>query len=563
VVYAGDIRFSFTSAVPLQSNSSSSIDEASARLLKNSFSHGALIYGSNPSHVYLGDNYVANLSASRNFVSLQLVSRINGSSSNIQIASFSNANNCLAGGGIARLSDGRIAVLYGIEYIRGAVALYAVIVEQDGTIKGPTVRVADSNYPNIPFSNIEVIADVTGGGFWVAYSVVAGYKTAHHYSASLSAVSTPIVAQGSDLIFGDIDGLRIASSVDSLIRRYDNNGNLTAETVYDPVVYAGDIRFSFTSAVPLQQGFNDGNGTTGSITSSTPAVFQEDITLTAPMVIGDPDGDADSPNYAYQWYKNGAQVSSATSSTYTVPRTGAGTYKVAITYTDYQEFRVSVDSADQVVTAANDGNGTIGPITSSTPGAFQEGVTLTAPIVASDPDGDSVTPNYAYQWYLNNAAIAGATSSSYAVGAQGFGNYSVAITYTDAQDFSATLTSAVQAVSPINNGQGNLSAITSSNLGVFQESVTLTAGAISGDPDGAATITAYQWYLNNAAIAGATSSSYAVGAQGFGNYSVAVTYTDAQVFSATLTSAAQEVSKNANSHLFSIVTQLEWDQNLD
>ena len=65
----------------------------------------------------------------------------------------------------ARLSDGRIAVLYGMEYMNGAAALYAVIVEQDGTIKGPTVHVADSNYPNIPFSNIEAIADITGGGF--------------------------------------------------------------------------------------------------------------------------------------------------------------------------------------------------------------------------------------------------------------------------------------------------------------------------------------------------------------------------------------------------------------
>ena len=77
-------------------------DPDTALLLKNSFSHGALIYGSNPSYVYLGDNYVANLSASRNFVSLQLVSRINGSSSNIRLASFSNANNCLAAGSIAR-----------------------------------------------------------------------------------------------------------------------------------------------------------------------------------------------------------------------------------------------------------------------------------------------------------------------------------------------------------------------------------------------------------------------------------------------------------------------------
>lgn len=42
--------------------------------------------------------------------------------------------------------------------------------------------------------------------------------------------------------------------------------------------------------------------------------------------------------------------------------------------------------------------GKIGSITSSTPNAFNEGVTLTAPGVTGDPDGDSLNPNYAYKW---------------------------------------------------------------------------------------------------------------------------------------------------------------------
>jgi hypothetical protein len=328
-------------------------------------------------------------------------------------------------------------------------------------------------------------------------------------------------------------------------------------TYIDGELNSGLVSSSIVVGDPL----DNGSGVVCLITSDAQDAYQEGIWLIASSISGDPDGESANPNYTYQWFSNGVAIPSAAKESYLVPSVGAGSYVISITYTDYEGHRISVNSAAQIVSKIDNGNGSVSSITAQNNTGFNEGVTLTAGAITGDPDGAATVTSY--QWYLNNAAIAGATSSSYAVGAQGFGNYSVAVTYTDAQDFSATLTSAVQAVSPINNGQGNLSAITSSNPGVFQEGVTLTAGVITGDPDGAATITAYQWHLNSTAIAGATSSSYAVGAQGLGNYSVAVTYTDAQAFSATLISAVQEVSKNANSHLFSTVTQLEWDQNLD
>jgi hypothetical protein len=201
---------------------------------------------------------------------------------------------------------------------------------------------------------------------------------------------------------------------------------------------------------------DSGTGTPGVITSSTSDVFTEGVTLAAPTVSGDPDGDSGSPAYAYQWYKDGVAIATnGTSSTYVVPSgTGAGIYKVGITYTDNQSFRTTVESATQVVTEVNAGNGTPGSITSSTTGVFTEGVTLTAPTVSGDPDGDSGSPAYAYQWYKDGVAIAtNGTSSTYVVpSGTGAGIYKVGITYTDNQSFRTTVESATQVVSAVITG---------------------------------------------------------------------------------------------------------------
>ena len=245
----------------------------------------------------------------------------------------------------------------------------------------------------------------------------------------------------------------IGNSVTSIGSFAFENNQLTRVVIPSSVTSIGSNAFD-AGVIRVYLGRNNGNGTPAAITSSTPTVFQEGVTLTAPAVTGDPDGDAGSPNYSYQWFKDGNAITGATTSTYAVPVSGAGTYKVAITYTDAQNFTATVDSANQVVTAINNGNGTPGVITSSTSGVFQEGVTLTAPAVTGDPDGDAGSPNYSYQWYKDSTLIASATAATYAVPVNGAGTYKVAITYTDAQSFTATVDSANQVVTAINNGNG-------------------------------------------------------------------------------------------------------------
>ena len=99
---------------------------------------------------------------------------------------------------------------------------------------------------------------------------------------------------------------------------------------------------------------NKGNGTSGHIAGN--GAFQEGVTLTAPDITSDPDGDAVDPDYAYQWFKDGTAIADATEATYAVPLTGAGTYKVAITYTDGLGFQATVESPEQVVSIFNNGN---------------------------------------------------------------------------------------------------------------------------------------------------------------------------------------------------------------
>jgi hypothetical protein len=205
---------------------------------------------------------------------------------------------------------------------------------------------------------------------------------------------------------------------------------------------------SIAIAEQVVTAISNGNGTAGAITSSTAGVFQEGVTLSAGAISGDPDGNG-TPT-AYQWFNGSTAIDGATSSTYIVAAHGTGTYKVAITYTDGQGFSATVDSAEQVVTAISNGNGTPGAITGN--GVLREGVTLTAPVVTGDPDGMPTNPNYKYQWFRNNSAISGATGKTYKAPTTGSGNYKVGITYTDAQEYTAIVNSRNQFIAKVLTG---------------------------------------------------------------------------------------------------------------
>ena len=164
---------------------------------------------------------------------------------------------------------------------------------------------------------------------------------------------------------------------------------------------------------------------------------KEGYMLYAPDLSTDPEGFAGN-NFVYQWYKNNQKISDSNSSIL-IPKDGAAVYKVSVSYLDKQGFASTLQSYEFDIVPFNNGNAAIGSITSSRSGIFTEGVTLFAPSIEGDPDGDSPEPNFSYQWFKDGAPVENALSSTYTVPRNGRGLYTVSVTYTDKQNFRQTL----------------------------------------------------------------------------------------------------------------------------
>jgi len=199
--------------------------------------------------------------------------------------------------------------------------------------------------------------------------------------------------------------------------------------------------------------------------------------------------------FTYQWYKNGAAITGATSSTYTA--TSAGTYYVRVG----DGPNCDVRSNDSVVTSVPDPDVSVTP-TSGELNCNVSSVLLTASVTGGE------TP-YTYQWYKNGAAISGATNSTYT--ATSAGTYKVVVT----DHNGCTDTSADVVVTSVPDPDVSVTP-TSGELNCKVSSVLLTASVTGGE-----TPYTYQWYKNGAAISGATNSTYS--ATSAGTYKVVVT----------------------------------------
>jgi fibro-slime domain-containing protein len=125
-------------------------------------------------------------------------------------------------------------------------------------------------------------------------------------------------------------------------------------------------------------------------------------------------------------------------------------------------------------------------------------------------------PPYSYQWYLNGAPVAGATSADWLFAPSSLGNYTVCLWVTCSVGASSSSISITTA-----NPQLVASIIPNDAIIYLGQSQTFTSTISGGTP-----LIAYQWYLNGVAVPGATGSTWTFSPSSTGIYTVNVKATD-------------------------------------
>ena len=232
---------------------------------------------------------------------------------------------------------------------------------------------------------------------------------------------------------------------------------------------------------------------------------------------------------AYQWYRNGALVSGATAQTYTLTAADANTkIKVRTRATASGVTTVERFSAERSIGAAQFSNAPNPSIT----GTASVGNTLKLSVGSWSP-----TPTFGYQWYRNNAAIKGATKSSFATTSADL-NKSLKVRVTAKRDGYPTTTRDSSArkitVGKLNAGSKLTVSGTTRSGSTISASVTAPAGSKA----------TYQWYKNGKKVAKATNKSHKLSSRDIGaKYQVRVTFTRAGYSKLSMNSNTVKIGK--------------------
>ena len=134
------------------------------------------------------------------------------------------------------------------------------------------------------------------------------------------------------------------------------------------------------------------------------------------------------PPYNYQWFLNGSAISGATNANYTFTPTVTGTYNISVNVTD--NAGVTVNSNNSTVKVETPINVTITP----THVAIYIGQSQTFSSTVSG----GTTP-YAYQWFLNDSAVSGATGATWVFTPSSTGHFKVYLKVTDGSQLESAI----------------------------------------------------------------------------------------------------------------------------
>ena len=301
-------------------------------------------------------------------------------------------------------------------------------------------------------------------------------------------------------------------------------------------------------AIKVRVSFTDDAGNTESLTSGASAAVtaaknpasgtaRVGETLTASATgIADSDG-LTNVTFTYQWLADDTDITDATGATYTPAAADAGkAIKVQVSFTDDAGNAESLTSAaTAAVTAANSPAAGAPTIT----GTAQVGETLTASTTGiTDSDG-LTSATFTYQWLADDTDITGATGATYTPAAADTGKaIEVQVSFTDDAGNTETLTSAATAAVTAANSPATGAPTISGTAQVGETLTASTTGIADSDGLTSATFT-YQWLADDAAISGATGSTYTLVAADAGKaIKVQVSFTDDAGNAELLTSAA-------------------------
>ena len=406
---------------------------------------------------------------------------------------------------------------------------------------------------------------------WLADDAAISGATAAVTAANSPATGAPTISgtarvgetlTASTTGISDSDGLTNATFTYQWIKLDSNlnDSDISGATGSTYMLVAADA----DTGIKVRVSFTDDRGNTESLTTesalivtaaNSPATGAPTIsgtarvgeTLTASTSgISDSDG-LTNATFTYQWIKldsnlNDSDISGATSSTYTLVAGDADTgIKVRVSFTDDRGNTESLTTESALIVTAANSPATGAPTIS---GTARVGETLTASTTGiSDSDG-LTNATFTYQWIkldsnLNDSDISGATSSTYTlVAGDADTGIKVRVSFTDDRGNTESLTTESALIVTAANSPAT-GAPTISGTAQVGETLTASTTGIS-DSDGLTNATfTYQWLADDAAISGATGSTYTLVAADSGKaIKVQVSFTDDAGNAESLTSAA-------------------------